>query len=163
MGKTRSHTTPCSAREPQLREALEKAGCRFTRQRAAVYDCLCATNCHPTAEQIYGAVRQVVPHISLATVYKALDALVAARLAAKLTDDHGTTRYDGQCQPHYHLRCLSSGQIRDLSLPYDPDLPAKLSPDLLDALKRQGFEVTGHRLELVGHFQQSEPETLEGG
>jgi Fur family transcriptional regulator, peroxide stress response regulator len=139
-----------------LRKALEKAGCRFTRQRAAVYDYLCSTKCHPTAEHVFAAVRQVEPKISLATVYKALDALVAAHLAAKLVDGCGTTRYDGQSEPHYHLRCLKSGQIRDLTLPYDPELLDKIAPHLVEELRRQGFQVVGHRLELVGQFQADE-------
>ena len=40
----------------ELRQALEKAGWRFTRQRAAVYSYLCAVATHPTAEQVYLAV-----------------------------------------------------------------------------------------------------------
>jgi Fe2+ or Zn2+ uptake regulation protein len=139
-----------------LRQALEKAGSRFTRQRAAVYDVLCETKAHPTAEQVFAAVRRVVQNISLATVYKALDALCAAGLATKLADGNGTTRYDGQSQPHYHLRCLKTGQILDLSLPYDPDLVTKLAPDLVADLRRQGFQVIGHRLELVGRFDHAE-------
>ncbi len=154
----RPRDTTCSSGEDLLRRALEKAGCRFTRQRAAVYDFLAATKSHPTAEQVFAAVRRSLPNISLATVYKALDALVAARLATKLTDEHGTTRYDSESRPHYHFRCLATGQILDLPLPYDPDLPVKLDPELIEALRRRGFEVTGHRLELVGRFTQSGPE-----
>jgi hypothetical protein len=39
-------------------------------------------------------------------------------------------------------------------LPYDPELPAKLSPRLVEELRRQGFEITAHRLELLGHYTQ---------
>jgi Fe2+ or Zn2+ uptake regulation protein len=161
MGKKTFHTTLCSSREAQLRQALEKAGCRFTKQRAAVYDFLCGTPAHPTAEQVFAAVRQVVPNISLATVYKALDALCCAALANKLADGSGTTRYDGESRPHYHLRCLKTGQIRDLPVPYDPQLVAKLAPDLIESLRRQGFQVVGHRLELVGEFAPSETASAE--
>jgi Fe2+ or Zn2+ uptake regulation protein len=163
MAKKLVDTTLCPSREAQLRQALEKAGCRFTRQRAAVYDFLCSTTSHPTAEQVFAAVREVVPHISLATVYKALDALVATTLATKLADGTGKTRYDGQSQPHYHLRCLKTGQIRDLPLPYDPHLVARLAPDLIEELGRQGFQVIGHRLELVGQFEPAEPSACPSG
>jgi Fur family peroxide stress response transcriptional regulator len=163
MGKKHYATTLCPSREAQLRRALEKAGCRFTRQRAAVYDFLSATTMHPTAEQVFAAVRQTVPNISLATVYKALDALCAANLAAKLADGTGTTRYDGHSEPHYHLRCLKTGEIRDLPLPYDPDLIARLAPHLVEELRRQGFQVIGHRLELVGRFDTPSPGPLPPG
>jgi Fe2+ or Zn2+ uptake regulation protein len=136
-----------------LRLALEKAGWRFTRQRAAVFACLRAADGHPTAEQVFAAVRRQLPHISLATVYKALEALVDARLAGRIADGTGPARYDGRSDAHYHLRCLRTGQVRDLDLPYDPQLLDKIAPDLIEALRRQGFELTGHRLELLGQFR----------
>jgi Fur family peroxide stress response transcriptional regulator len=146
--------TPCGPiGDEELRLALEAAGWRFTRQRAAVFHCLRATDCHPTAEQVFVAVRRQVPHISLATVYKALEALVDAGLAARLADSNGPARYDGRSDAHYHLRCLRTGAVRDLALPYDPHLIDKIAPDLLECLRRAGFEPTGHRLELVGHFR----------
>src|SRR5437016_3018086 len=77
-----------------LRKALAKAGWRFTRQREAVYTYLRSVDCHPTAEQVYWAVKEQIRHISLATVYKALEALVDAHLAAKLCDASGPARFD---------------------------------------------------------------------
>ena len=43
----------------------------------AVYDYLTESRHHPTAEDVYHAVRSTIPKISLATVYKALESLVA--------------------------------------------------------------------------------------
>jgi Fe2+ or Zn2+ uptake regulation protein len=138
-----------------LRHALERAGWRYTRQRAAVFAYLRSVDWHPTAEQVFVAVRRHIPNISLATVYKALEALVDAGLAARVADDAGPLRYDGRSDAHYHLRCATTGQVRDLDLPYDPALVEKVAPGLTEALRRQGFEVTGHRLEVVGHFRTS--------
>jgi Fe2+ or Zn2+ uptake regulation protein len=144
--------TPATAEETRLRQALEEGGWRCTRQRAAVYSFLRSVDCHPTAEQVFAAVRQRIPNISLGTVYKALEALVDTRLAARIGDGTGPARYDGRSEAHYHLRCERTGQVRDLPLPYDPQLLDKLDPALAETLRRQGFEITGHRLELVGHF-----------
>jgi Fe2+ or Zn2+ uptake regulation protein len=135
-----------------VRHALEEAGWRYTRQRAAVFAYLRTASGHPTAEQVFAAVRRRMPNISLATVYKALDALVDAGLANRIAGDHGPTRYDGRSEPHYHLRCQHSGEVIDLPLPYDPTLLDKLDPQLVETLHQQGFEITGHRLELVGRF-----------
>jgi hypothetical protein len=41
-----------------------------------------------------------------------------------------------------------------LPIPYDPSLVEKLDPRLMDSLRRAGFHVTGHRLELFGHFEK---------
>lgn len=142
--------------EAILRRALEEAGCRFTRQRAAVFAYLRSVRCHPTADEVYNAVRTVVPSISLATVYKSLEALVACRLAAKLPGE-GPARYDCRTDNHFHLRCLRTGQIRDLDAP-PVNLLEKLDPEVLASLRRQGFHVTDYRLELLGYFEPTSGE-----
>src|SRR5262245_17327314 len=147
------HTHPCTISEADLRRALENAGWRYTRQRAAVFAYLRSVETHPTAEQVFHSVRADLPSISLATVYKALEALVDSGLAARLASEDGTARYDGRPDAHYHFRCLRTGQVRDLPLDYNPDLLEHLAPQLVEWLRRQGFELLGHRLELVGRFR----------
>lgn len=154
MSQLHVDTMPSERKDADLRRALEKAGWRCTRQRAAVFAYLRSVDSHPTADQVYSAVRRHIPNISLATVYKALEALADAGLAAKLADADGPARYDCRSDDHYHLRCLKTGQVRDLSIPFDPDLVEKLEPSLVESLRRQGFHVTGHRLELLGYFDQ---------
>ena len=70
-------TTQAPLDHDALRNALEAAGLRSTSQRLAVYDQLAGMLHHPTAEEVFQAVRPSLPRISLATVYKALEALVA--------------------------------------------------------------------------------------
>jgi Fe2+ or Zn2+ uptake regulation protein len=142
--------TPGPSGPHDLRRALEQSGWRYTRQRAAVYEHLCTAATHPTAEQVFSSVRGEIPNISLATVYKALEALVDAGVATRIGDGNGPARYDGRGEAHYHFRCERTGEIIDLPLPYDPHLLDKLGPDLLETLRQSGFEVLGHRLELVG-------------
>ena len=53
----------------------------------------------------------------------------------------------------------------DLPARFDPDLIAKLDPDLEASLSKQGFKVTGYRLELFGYReqdQQTEAQAKEG-
>ena len=136
-----------------LRTALEAAGLRCTAQRAAVYDTLSRSAHHPTAEEVYQGVKATIPKISLATVYKALETLVACDLATRLSAADGRARYDARRDHHYHLRCLRSGTVQDIATPFDPDLIVKLDPTLTRDLERKGFHVTGYRLELVGYFE----------
>ncbi len=141
-----------------LRKVLEVAGLRCTPQRLAVYDHLTRAAHHPTAEEVYHAVRSTIPKISLATVYKALEALVATGMAAKLTAGSAgdtSARYDARRDLHYHFRCLRTGAVHDLPTRFDPGLIDKLDPQLLADLSRQGFQVTGYRLELVGYQDSS--------
>jgi Fur family peroxide stress response transcriptional regulator len=136
-----------------VRQALETAGCRFTSQRGAVYSYLESVDCHPTAEQVYHAVRPQVPKISLATVYKALEALVAAGLAQKLTNGDDSARYDCRCEDHYHFRDVDTGEVHDIKSRYDAKLLEKIDPALVNELVAKGFEVLGYRLEVVGRFK----------
>jgi Fe2+ or Zn2+ uptake regulation protein len=136
-----------------VRTALEGAGWRFTRQRWAVYLYLSQDGReHPTAEEVYKAVREALPTISLATVYKALEALVESRLATKLTNGDASSRYDCRHEDHYHLRDVTTGEIRDLPMKFDPNLLAKIDPQLVNHLAGSGFQVTGYRLEVLGRF-----------
>jgi len=128
-----------------LRQALEESGQRFTEQRAAVYRFLAGTDVHPTAEDVYRAVRSDLPAISLATVYKSLETLVGCGLAVKLNFVDQSSRYDGRTDPHHHARCVVCGDVADLT----GDIPA----EDIRALRRDGgsFTVTGYRLELSGY------------
>jgi Fe2+ or Zn2+ uptake regulation protein len=149
--KPRKTTFP-SRTEATVRQALEAAGCRYTAQRAAVFGYLEQVTTHPTAEEIYRAVRRNMPRVSLATIYKALEVLVESGLAKKLSNGDDSARYDCRCEDHYHLRDVATGEIRDLPVDFDPRLLDKLDPVLVDKLAGAGFEVTGYRLEVLGRF-----------
>ena len=137
--------------EQVLREALEANGQRFTEQRAAVYRFLSSTDKHPTADEVFLAVRSDVPVISLATVYKSLETLVGCGLAMKLTYGDGSARYDGRTDAHHHARCLECSRIFDVA--------GRLPRDELSELEdgTQGFQVTGYRLELTGYCSRCQP------
>jgi Fur family transcriptional regulator, peroxide stress response regulator len=127
-----------------LRLALESNGQRFTEQRAAVYRFLCGTVDHPTADEVFTAVRGHITDISLATVYKALETLVSCNLAVKLTYGDGSARYDARTDEHFHARCLDCGSVRDVER-------SSLSAPLPEIRPADGFQVSGFRLELVGY------------
>lgn len=138
--------------EAVLREALEGSGQRFTEQRAAVYRYLTSTDTHPTADEVLVAVRDELPTISLATVYKSLETLVGCGLAVKLTYTDASSRYDGRTDPHHHARCLGCGRVTDL--------PGKLPQREIDDLRNRArnFTVVGYRFELSGYCSACVPE-----
>ncbi len=139
---TTSRTVPSDA-DAALRAALEANGQRYTDQRAAVYRFLCATLEHPTADEVFTAVRAHIADISLATVYKALETLVTCELAIKLTYGDGSARYDARTDDHCHSRCLRCGCVRDV-----PDGQVRAFPSIDVG---GGFQVHGYRVEVVGY------------
>lgn len=145
-------STSVQSSSARLREALEESGQRFTEQRAAVFRYLLSTDLHPTADEVYLAVREELPAISLATVYKSLETLVGCGLAVKLTYADHSARYDGRTDPHHHARCVVCERVFDL--------PGEIPDADMDALRREasGFTVTGYRLELSGYCSGCVPE-----
>ncbi len=121
---------------------LEGHGQRLTRQRQAVYDYLRKVHHHPTAEEVYLAVKPRMPRVSLATVYKALELLVGCRLASKFTYGNAASRYDIRTDVHSHARCLRCGRVKDLDATPDPRWVARI--------RMPGFHVMDFRFELLG-------------
>ncbi len=136
-----------TAERRALRERLNARGTHLTRQRDAVFDYLSGVEHHPTAEDIFLAVRQKLPRLSLATVYKNLEGLVQCGAISKLTYGDAAARYDIRTDHHYHTRCLACGKIWDLDAPAGARQLERIKP-------QPGFEVTDYRLELVGYCRE---------
>ncbi len=109
---------------------------RLTRQRKAVLEVVRRAHNHPDAAWIYQEVRKVVPRVSLATVYRTLEALVAEGYLVPIAKAGEATRYDANLHPHLHLVCEACGAIVDLEVSL---------PDLLGPAQKAhpGVEVRG--------------------
>ena len=127
-----------------LRRMLDARGGNFTRQREAVFGYLSQVGHHPTAEEVFVAVKRELPKISLATVYKNLEALVACGAASKLTYGDSAARYEIRTDHHYHARCLKCGLIADVN-------PAAGKQALKVIKAPGGFKVEDYRVELLGY------------
>lgn len=124
---------------------------RQTRQRAAVIEVLQASREHPDAATIHAAVRERLPSVSLGTVYRTLDALVAGGVVVTLERAGLATRYDWrEGTTHHHAVCRTCGKIFDV----DATLPAVPSVNLPG-----GFRVTDVHLEFMGVCDHCEQRT----
>lgn len=126
-----------------FRDALVRQGRRVTSQRLGVYQYLLQTDRHPTAEEIYRALRVRFPTISPATVYKTLELLVEMGLVTEMGFGAGANRYDGDPGPHLNLVCRGCGTITDLDEPLLEQLARA-------AAERTGFRIVGGRHEFYG-------------
>ena len=115
---------------------------RSTRQRRLVHEAVLATDSHPTAEWVYEAVRRTAPRVSLGTVYRNLQVLVAQGKLRSFTRA-GRTRYDGDLAPHDHFSCDGCGRLVDIPRA-DEALPAE------QLLRAKGYAVAGRTLEFHG-------------
>jgi Fur family transcriptional regulator, ferric uptake regulator len=121
---------------------------RFTRQRQAVLETVQASREHPDAARVFEAVRQLVPNISLGTVYRSLEALVEDGHLIQIQQPGAATRYDARLERHYHLLCGSCGSVFDVELEL-PDLVLVARQTVLGSFGR-GFDVRAATVEFHG-------------
>ena len=73
--------------------------------------------CHPTASQVYDAVRKSLPNVSLGTVYRNLNALSMDGEIARIdTEGADCARYDSDISAHSHFTCRECGAIYDAAI-----------------------------------------------
>ena len=95
-------------------DRLRQHHLKVTPQRLAIFHTLENTTAHPSAETIYNSLRDTHPTMSLATVYKTLDALVKASLVQQLNVGEDSYRYDAMTAPHPHIICTCCKKVFDL-------------------------------------------------
>ena len=128
-------------------EYCRTQGLSVTHQRLAIFAALASSREHPSAEQLHKAVQRRIPTLSLATVYKNLEALKAIGAVADVNPLHEEGRYEaalpgtGAGRPHHHLVCVSCKKVRDL---HDSEL------DGLRVKNAQGFDVRAVRVQAEG-------------
>lgn len=92
---------------------------RKSRQRSEIVKILSKKNYHPTADEIYGILREKLGNVSLATVYRNVELLSRMNEIIKIKTDEGPARYDGNTEPHYHVVCKKCGVVKDVSIKKD--------------------------------------------
>jgi len=132
---------PDPAREALLRCSRER-GMRVTAQRLAIYRELLSACDHPRPEELFRRVRATTPSLSLATVYKALDALVDLGLVRQVPVAGDVKRFDANLGRHHHLVCRRCRGVTDI-------VDRKLDQIALTRRPR-GFLVQEVRVELLG-------------
>ncbi len=117
---------------------------KLTPQRIAILDYLKGNKSHPSAEDIYKAVKKEFSTMSFATVYNTLEALKIKGNIQELKIDSNKKRYDPDCSEHHHLICTNCKNIVDIF----KDFKLHLSDDLTE-----GFDLLGNSIEFFGVCQ----------
>jgi Fur family peroxide stress response transcriptional regulator len=120
-----------------------KRGLAVTVQRRTVFEALSARRDHPTADQVYDAVRDRIPGLSRTTVYRVLEALVEAGFVRKVHHAGGVARFDPVTHRHHHLVCEACGRLVDLD---DAAVPALRLPEA----RGSGFRIKDYSVSFLG-------------
>ncbi|MFD0871096.1 MULTISPECIES: peroxide-responsive transcriptional repressor PerR [Paenibacillus] len=132
-----------TTRFEQALDKLKMSGVRMTPQRYAILSYLLDSTCHPTADDIYRALEDRFPSMSVATVYNNLKVFIESGLVRELTFGDNSSRFDADMSNHYHAQCEQCGVIVDFHYPTLTDIEQQ-------AAHETGFQVRGHRVEVSG-------------
>ena len=102
---------------------------KYSRQRECIREYVRSCKEHPTADSIYGKMKEEFPNISLGTVYRNLSLLVELGEITKISVDNGPERFDSNIKPHSHFVCTYCHCIQDMDLPEIDGLVKKASKD----------------------------------
>jgi Fe2+ or Zn2+ uptake regulation protein len=101
--------------ELKLMTSLREKGYKLTPQRLEIIKLLSHDRSHPGARDILQRVRQIVPQISMSTVYYTLDMLKKEGLIRELEFYDRDNRYDINVADHINLICRRCGKIEDFT------------------------------------------------
>ncbi len=87
---------------------------RQSKQRDAILTVLKNTTSHPDANWIYHKVREIIPNISLGTVYRNLKELSERGIIVEIIAKDNVKNYDGNVKKHNHFVCEQCGKISDI-------------------------------------------------
>ena len=115
-------------------------------------DALDAAGRQVTAQELWDALRRRDPGIGRATVFRALEALVAAGVARRLELTATCTRYVA-CRPehHHHLACRQCGRVEEIGEAYVRPVAERVEAE-------RGFRIDDARLDFYGAVRR-----LRGG
>lgn len=105
--------------EPLL-DQFRDNGLKITPQRRVILDLLAGDDSHPTAEQVYQRVLEVMPDISRTTVYNTLRELSDMGELTPVQDlSDGGLRYDTNNEAHHHLYCVKCHTLIDVNRDFE--------------------------------------------
>ena len=118
---------------------------RATRQRSALAELLERTAEFRSAQQLHAMLHEAGERVSLATVYRALNALAEAGEVDVLTTEGGESRYRRceRTEHHHHLVCRRCGHTVEVA-------ETSVERWAVRTARQHGFTDISHAIELHG-------------
>jgi len=114
-----------------------------SKQRERIFQILCSTDSHPTADWVYAKLKPEIPSLSLGTVYRNLRILMERAKIRRLENGSSFDRL----MP-ISMRIIISfvncvNQVMDVELPHNETLNS-------EAARVTGFQIDDHRIDFTG-------------
>ena len=95
-------------------EAVTTKKIRHSDVRDKIYEYLCGTKAHPSANTIYNDLKPSIPKLSLGTVYTNLKLFEELGQVIRVANVKGFERYDADTSEHVHFVCDKCGSVIDI-------------------------------------------------
>jgi Fur family transcriptional regulator, ferric uptake regulator len=149
-----NHPTPTPGE--RIRATLEAQSQRQTRAKNQIAERLAQladTATDFSVEELWRDLRLLNPTIGRATVFRAVELLVAAGLLNRIDFADGTHTFRAcGAEHHHHLTCVQCHRVVDVDI--------CIPHDVLDRIGQQtAFRIQGHSLTLFGLCEECQRET----
>ncbi len=94
-------------------QVLKKKGHFLTSSRLMVLEYLSESTSHPTADEIYNALKDKLPSLSKATVYNTLKLFIELGVAREIKVERDKSRFEAKTDPHIHFTCVKCKRVYD--------------------------------------------------
>ncbi|NLD21832.1 MAG: hypothetical protein GX664_05055 [Bacteroidales bacterium] len=115
------------------RDIIKDYGMKATPQRIVVYEAM-KDLCHASPEEVYQSVLEVMPSITIATIYNVLDTFCEKGILAKRMSPESIMTFDLVPEEHCHMYDCVNKKLLDY-----PDYS-------LNEIVRQRFHMRGYNL-----------------
>lgn len=103
-----------NTRLQELMRVCRDRGLPITIQRRVVLEVLAERTDHPSADQIFEAVRAAIPNVSRTTIYRVLETLIELGLVTRINQPGTAERFEARLDRHHHVVCRRCTKIEDV-------------------------------------------------
>lgn len=134
-----------ASEKQQFQNFASAKGLKSTKQRDMILDCFLSCDQHLSTEELYLKLKESMPGIGYATVYRTLKLFAESGIAREIHFGDGQTRYEHlhAGEHHDHLVCTRCGAIME----FENETIEKLQAEVA---RNHGFTIINHKLELYG-------------
>jgi Fe2+ or Zn2+ uptake regulation protein len=112
-----------SRTDDRVATALRAGGHRVTSQRLVLFRALDDLGRHASAEELSRVAGEMLPGLSLPTVYATLELFESLGLVRRVDTGGPAALFDPRVEPHAHFACRSCGAVIDLAADLDATAP----------------------------------------
>ena len=94
---------------------LRESSIKVTPQRLSIVDEL-RGQVHMSVDELYEAIKKKFPSISLATVYKNINAMLDKSFILEVKIPNQKSKYELAKESHSHVMCEECGKVEDITL-----------------------------------------------